>query len=65
MFHAPLERRGFDLSFGIWQKNPNAFMDGVTNGFSLHIEPPSYFQVSVWQLLTIHVLHPSFNIVNL
>ena len=23
--------------------NPNAFLDGVMNGFSLHIEPPSYF----------------------
>ena len=22
--------------------NPNAFVDGVMNGFSLHIEPPSY-----------------------
>ena len=22
--------------------NPNAFLDGVMNGFSLHIEPPSY-----------------------
>ena len=21
--------------------NPNAFVDGVMNGFSLHIEPPS------------------------
>ena len=23
--------------------NPNAFVDGVMNGFSLHIEPPSYY----------------------
>ena len=22
--------------------NPNVFVDGVMNGFSLHIEPPSY-----------------------
>ena len=22
--------------------NPNEFVDGVMNGFSLHIEPPSY-----------------------
>ena len=22
--------------------NPNLFVDGVMNGFSLHIEPPSY-----------------------
>ena len=22
--------------------DPNAFVDGVLNGFSLHIEPPSY-----------------------
>ena len=22
--------------------NPNTFVDGVMNGFSLHIEPPSY-----------------------
>ena len=22
--------------------NPNSFVDGVMNGFSLHIEPPSY-----------------------
>ena len=24
-----------------------------------------YFQVSVWQLLTMHVIHPSVNVVNL
>ena len=23
--------------------NPNAFVDGVMNGFPLHIEPPSYY----------------------
>ena len=27
----------FRLAYGI---NPNAFVDGVMNGFSLHIEPP-------------------------
>ena len=28
----------------VWNiaQNPNAFVDGVMNGFSLHIEPPSY-----------------------
>ena len=25
--------------------NPNAFVDGVMDGFSLHIEPPSYVQL--------------------
>ena len=27
--------------------NPNAFLDGVMNGFSLHIEPPSYMSAHV------------------
>ena len=26
--------------------NPNVFVDGVMNGVSLHIEPPSYLLVS-------------------
>ena len=25
--------------------SPKAFVDGVMNGFSLHIEPPSYLSV--------------------
>ena len=35
MFHATL--RSFDLHKVL---NPNAFVDGVINGVSLHIEPP-------------------------
>ena len=31
----------FCLAYGI---NPHAFVDEVMNGFSLHIEPPSYVQ---------------------
>ena len=27
--------------------NPNAFVDGVMDGFSLHIEPPSYIGFTV------------------
>ena len=28
--------------------NPNAFVDGVMNGFSLHIEPPSYVPETIY-----------------
>ena len=41
MFDAPFKRSGFDLFWHIVQ-NPNAFVDGVMNAFSLHVERPSY-----------------------
>ena len=36
-------------------------MDGVMNGFSLHIEPPSYYaSYNSWHLMILHSAKPTF-----
>ena len=36
--------------------NPNAFVDGVMNGFLLHIEPPSYYSHIIFVSIIIIII---------
>ena len=44
----------FPLAYGI---NPNAIVDGVINGVSLHIEPPRISHVSYSKMQVSNVLY--------